>query len=181
MLAAVAAGTTEITHLAPGGDVRSTLGCLSALGADVARLGEGHIRVRGLGAPGFRTPDAALDAGNSGTTMRLLAGLLAGFPLHIRLEGDPSLSRRPMRRVIEPLTAMGARIGSEDSPAPARGGRRGAHRHPLGVARRRAPRSSAILLAPAPPPRRGTPSVVEPPGDPRPHGAGAALLRGRLQ
>jgi 3-phosphoshikimate 1-carboxyvinyltransferase len=118
MLAAIAAGTTEITHLAPGADVRSTLSCLAALGAEVEWRAEGQLRVGGLGRPGFRAPAAALDAGNSGTTMRLLAGLLAGFPLRARLEGDASLSRRPMRRVIEPLAAMGARIGSADGRPP---------------------------------------------------------------
>lgn len=118
MLGALSSGMTEITHLAPGADVASTLACMAALGAQVERIGEGAVRVRGVGQSGFRTPSAALDAGNSGTTMRLLTGLLAGYPLRATLEGDESLSRRPMRRVIEPLAAMGAAITSEGGKPP---------------------------------------------------------------
>jgi 3-phosphoshikimate 1-carboxyvinyltransferase len=118
MLAALAPGLTEITHIAPGADVASTLACLAALGARVERPAEGVARILGVGGAGFRTPQAPLDAGNSGTTMRLLAGLVSGFPLRVTLGGDASLCRRPMRRVIEPLTAMGARITSQDGRPP---------------------------------------------------------------
>src|SRR5579862_9502837 len=114
MLGGLAAGSTEITHLAPGADVASTIGCMLALGARVDQPAAGHVRIQGLGAAGLRPPTGPLDAGNSGTTMRLLAGVLAGFPVRATIVGDPSLSRRPMRRVIEPLTAMGASIGSID-------------------------------------------------------------------
>ena len=118
ILAGIAAGVTEITHLAPGADVASSLACMAALGADVEVLGNGAVRVRGVGPTGLRTPAGRLDAGNSGTTMRLLTGLLAGHPLRATIGGDASLSRRPMRRVIEPLTAMGATIHSADGKPP---------------------------------------------------------------
>jgi 3-phosphoshikimate 1-carboxyvinyltransferase len=118
MLGALAPGLTEISHVAPGADVASTLACLAALGATVDRPANGVVRIFGVGPAGPRTPRGPLDAANSGTTMRLLAGLVAGFPVRVRLDGDASLSRRPMRRVIEPLTAMGARISSADGRPP---------------------------------------------------------------
>jgi 3-phosphoshikimate 1-carboxyvinyltransferase len=118
MLGALAPGLTEISHIAPGADVASTLVCVAALGASVERPAYGVVRIRGVGAAGLRTPQTPLDAGNSGTTMRLLTGLVAGFPVRVRLEGDASLGRRPMGRVIEPLTAMGARITSNDGRPP---------------------------------------------------------------
>ena len=118
MLGALSPGVTEISHIAPGADVASTLACVAALGATVDRPGNGVARILGVGAAGLRTPPAPLDAGNSGTTMRLLAGLVAGFPVRVRLAGDASLGRRPMRRVIEPLTAMGARITSNGGRPP---------------------------------------------------------------
>ena len=111
----------EITHLAPGADVAATIACLRALGvADRrgrARLDVARPRPR-LG--GLRAPAGVARRGNSGTTMRLLAGLLAGRPVPVTITGDASLRRRPMRRVIEPLTAMGARIGSRRRPGAAR-------------------------------------------------------------
>jgi 3-phosphoshikimate 1-carboxyvinyltransferase len=118
MLSAIAAGTTSIDHLAPGEDVRSSLACMEALGASIERLGPLSVRVTGCGARGLHAPAAALDAGNSGTTMRLLAGLVASYPIATRMIGDASLSRRPMLRVIEPLTTMGAVIRSNNGRAP---------------------------------------------------------------
>lgn len=118
MLGALAPGLTEIHHLAPGADVQSTLGCLTALGAVVDASGNGTIRIHGVGPAGFRAPTGVLDAGNSGTTMRLLTGLLSGLSVRARLEGDASLSRRPMRRIIEPLSSMGARIESDEGHPP---------------------------------------------------------------
>jgi 3-phosphoshikimate 1-carboxyvinyltransferase len=118
MLGAVARGVTDVTHLAPGADVASSIACMRALGATVETTGPGAVRIHGLGRRGLKSPRAPLDAGNSGTTMRLLAGLVAGHRFRCTLEGDESLSRRPMRRVIDPLTAMGARIGSNDGRAP---------------------------------------------------------------
>jgi 3-phosphoshikimate 1-carboxyvinyltransferase len=118
MLAALAQGVTSVAHFAPGADVRATVECLRALGAVLERTGPDELTIHGCGAHGFRQPDRPLDAANSGTTMRLLAGLLAGCPIHTTLVGDPSLSRRPMRRVIDPLSLMGARISSADGHAP---------------------------------------------------------------
>ncbi len=122
-----ALGTTpmQVRNLAPGADVRSTSACLRALGVNVAE-GEGPraVAVRGVGPGGFTSPLGPLDCGNSGTTMRLLLGLVAGAGVSCTLDGDPSLRGRPMRRVLAPLRAMGARMegqgGPEDERAPLR-------------------------------------------------------------
>jgi 3-phosphoshikimate 1-carboxyvinyltransferase len=113
MLAALAEGTSEIRHFSSAADCVSTLECLRALGADVQCEGD-TVRVTGRGIKGLRRPRRALDAGNSGTTMRLLAGILAGQSFDSTLTGDGSLRRRPMRRVIEPLARMGAQIRAHD-------------------------------------------------------------------
>ncbi|HEX5215368.1 MAG TPA: 3-phosphoshikimate 1-carboxyvinyltransferase [Vicinamibacterales bacterium] len=118
LLGALAEGTTSITHLAPGADVQSTLACLHGLGVDIDYPSPLTVRLHGRGFTGLETPSATLDAGNSGTTMRLLAGILAGCSLRATIGGDESLSRRPMKRVIEPLTAMGARIDARDGHPP---------------------------------------------------------------
>jgi len=122
LLAALADGPSTFGRFAPGADCASTLRCLAALGVQVtdarAQDGTRTVCVVGRGRGGFRSPAGPLDAGNSGTTMRLLAGLLAAHPLIVTLTGDESLRRRPMRRVIEPLTLMGARIESHDGRAP---------------------------------------------------------------
>lgn len=93
-------------------DVRSTASALRALGANIPEL-SGEIRIGGLGLRGLRPPKLALDCGNSGTTTRLLAGVVAGHPFAARFEGDASLSRRPMKRIAEPLTYMGAQFDFE--------------------------------------------------------------------
>jgi 3-phosphoshikimate 1-carboxyvinyltransferase len=95
--------------LNPGEDVRATARALSALGVRVVRRGE-RWTVEGGGAASFRRPGAPIDCGNSGTTMRLLAGILAGCPFRTELVGDASLSARPMERIADPLGRMGARI-----------------------------------------------------------------------
>jgi 3-phosphoshikimate 1-carboxyvinyltransferase len=118
LLAAIAAGTTHIEHLAPGADVASTIRCIGGLGPQIESSGPGRVRIRGAGPAGLSPSAAPLDAGNSGTTMRLLAGVVAGYQFFTTLTGDASLSRRPMRRVIDPLAAMGARIGSREGCAP---------------------------------------------------------------
>jgi 3-phosphoshikimate 1-carboxyvinyltransferase len=118
MLGSVSRGTVEITNLAPGADVTSTIGICRALGANVTAVGPHHLRILGRGWSTLRTPSNDLDAGNSGTTMRLMAGLLAGRPLRATLTGDASLSRRPMARVLAPLRAMGAQISAQDGHAP---------------------------------------------------------------
>src|SRR5262245_9132958 len=117
LLAALSKGQSELRNYAPGADCRSTLSCLAALGVDVSTAGD-TITLTGRGLLSFRSPAAALDAGNSGTTMRMLTGALAAQPFDAELIGDQSLSRRPMRRVIEPLSQMGASIGATDGHAP---------------------------------------------------------------
>jgi len=109
LLAALANGPSELRGLADGADVRSTQACLSQLGVSFETEGE-LLRVQGVGLHGLQPPSADLDCGNSGTTLRLLLGILAGQPFASRLVGDASLSRRPMGRVTEPLQAMGASI-----------------------------------------------------------------------
>jgi len=118
MLAALAAGTSELRYFSAAADCHSTLGCMSALGAEV-KIEKNTVRVTGRGAHGLKSSWRALDAGNSGTTMRLLAGILAGQSFTSKLTGDDSLQRRPMKRVIAPLLEMGADIhGREDNFAP---------------------------------------------------------------
>jgi 3-phosphoshikimate 1-carboxyvinyltransferase len=118
ILAALAQGRSTITNFAPGADCRSTLHCLRALGVEIRDEGGGIVSVMGRGPGGLRSPETALDAGNSGTTMRLLAGVLAAHPFSATIVGDASLSRRPMRRVIEPLTEMGAHFEAVDGHPP---------------------------------------------------------------
>lgn len=123
MLAAVAEGTTRLGNFSSGADCASTLACLRSLGVEIAKH-DGEIGIEGS-AGAFRQPSVALDCGNSGSTMRMLSGILAGQPFSSELTGDQSLSRRPMRRIIEPLSEMGASISSQDGHAPlhVRGGR----------------------------------------------------------
>lgn len=118
LLGALASGRTRIGHLSPGADVRASLQCVSALGAQVESAGGDEVIISGWGDKGPRTPAGPLDCMNSGTTMRLLLGLLAGYPVSATLIGDGSLSARPMRRVIDPLTAMGAHVSATDGHAP---------------------------------------------------------------
>ena len=116
ILASLAEGTCRIEGLATGADVRSTASCLRALGVRIDDDGTVH----GVGLHGLRAPEAPLDCGNSGTTMRLLAGVLAGSGVGGVLDGDDSLRGRPMARVLEPLRAMGAICSSVNGRAPLR-------------------------------------------------------------
>jgi len=118
MLAALAEGTTRLRNFSSGADCASTLGCLRALGVPVTNS-NGEIAITG-GPHAFHAPSTPLDCGNSGSTMRMLSGILAGQRFSSELIGDASLSRRPMRRIIEPLSRMGAEISSEDGHAPLR-------------------------------------------------------------
>lgn len=120
MLGALADGTTRISGLLVGDDCLATLGALERLGVKIERSAETDAVVHGCGVGGFRTPDGPLDLGNSGTAMRLFAGLLAGQQVEATLTGDESLSRRPMRRVITPLAMMGASIDSDEGTPPLR-------------------------------------------------------------
>jgi len=117
ILAAIAEGPSEIHGFSASADCRSTLECLKQLGVKI-ECQEHTVVVQGAGLSGLRAPAASLDAGNSGTTMRMLAGILAGQPFRSVLTGDASLSRRPMKRVIDPLTRMGARIQSAEGGLP---------------------------------------------------------------
>src|SRR5260370_6124674 len=116
-LACLAEGESWVDGLPEGEDVRATVACLRALGADIQRS-DRTARIRGAGLRSFATPHGNLDCANSGTTMRLLLGLLAGSSISATLDGDASLRRRPMARVIDPLERMGARIESLDGRAP---------------------------------------------------------------
>jgi 3-phosphoshikimate 1-carboxyvinyltransferase len=113
ILASLAEGPSEITRFSAAADCRSTLDCFMQLGVKIEIQGDG-VRVAGLGLEGLRKPRRTLDAGNSGTTMRMLAGILAGQEFRSTLDGDASLRRRPMRRVIDPLAQMGARIHARE-------------------------------------------------------------------
>lgn len=110
ILASQARGTTLISGLSRGGDVRNTARALRRLGVEVAAWGAEPLAVRGAGLGGWREPEGVLDFGNSGTGIRLMAGLLAAHPFFSVLSGDRYLRRRPMRRIAEPLRLMGARI-----------------------------------------------------------------------
>ena len=111
MLGAIAEGTTEVHFFSTSADCQSTLDCLQKLGAVIERK-DNVVTIRGAGPGGLRAPSGVLDAGNSGSTMRMLAGILAGQPFRSILKGDASLSRRPMERVAGPLRQMGARVKS---------------------------------------------------------------------
>ena len=117
MLAALADGTSRIKNFSTSADCAATLSCLRQLGVELEREGS-DVVVHGLGAEGLRAPREPLDCGNSGTTMRLLAGILAGQNFTSTLTGDESLRSRPMERIIEPLKMMGANISSADGRAP---------------------------------------------------------------
>jgi 3-phosphoshikimate 1-carboxyvinyltransferase len=119
LIAALAEGDSEIAGFAPdAADPRSTLRCLQTLGIHLTPTAS-KLAVHGRGLHGFHTPNRMLDAGNSGTTIRLITGILAGQPFVSSIGGDESLNRRPMRRIIDPLTEMGARIeASKNLTAP---------------------------------------------------------------
>ncbi len=112
MLAAIAEGTSEIQNYSTAADCGSTLDCLSRLGVLVEGRADGAVTIHGKGLNGLQAPARELDAGNSGSTIRMLSGILAGQPFRSVVVGDASLSRRPMQRIVEPLTRMGARIQS---------------------------------------------------------------------
>ncbi|MGA7382958.1 MAG: 3-phosphoshikimate 1-carboxyvinyltransferase [Terriglobales bacterium] len=118
MLAAIAEGASRLENFSTGADCASTLDCLRALGVEWERS-ENVVTIQGRG-PKLLAPTAPLDCGNSGSTMRMLSGILAGQDFRSELAGDASLSRRPMARVITPLQAMGAKISADGSHAPLR-------------------------------------------------------------
>ena len=117
MIAALADGTSRIKNFSASDDCAATLRCLAQFGVSITRAGT-DVSVAGAGPHSLRAPSAPLDCGNSGTTMRLLAGILAGQNFKSTLTGDASLRSRPMQRIIEPLQMMGAGILSDDGRAP---------------------------------------------------------------
>src|SRR6266550_454197 len=117
MIAALAQGTSSIKNFSTSADCAATLLCLKALGVLIGK-DDADLLITGVGTDGLREPKAPLDCGNSGTTMRLLAGILAGQNFTSTLTGDESLRSRPMQRIIEPLQMMGANISSRDGRAP---------------------------------------------------------------
>lgn len=161
LFAAVADGRSTLRGLADGADVASTAACLDELGVRVKRSGDAVI-VGGAGFGGLREAGTVLDCGNSGTTMRMLAGLLAGRDFLSVLAGDESLSSRPMRRVLDPLEAMGARVDGRDggrlAPLTVRGGALHGLRHELATASGQV--KTALILAGLQ--ADGTTEVVEP-------------------
>src|SRR5580704_6078628 len=116
MLAGLAEGTTRLSNFSTGADPHSSLACMAALGATVENKGT-HIEVIGT-AGHFQQPAAALDCGNSGSTMRMLSGLIAAHPHTFTLIGDHSLTLRPMERIRKPLSQMGAKLDLVDGHAP---------------------------------------------------------------
>lgn len=160
IMGAIADGTTVIANCSPGKDVESTQNCLRQLGIPIEIEGE-QIRVHGRGMLGLSPSQQALDAGNSGTTMRLLSGILAAQPFESTLTGDDSLCKRPMNRIVDPLRKMHAEIDSRNgSYAPLH--IRGCQLHPI-TYRTPVPSAqikSAILLAGLY--ANGTTLVIEP-------------------
>ena len=117
MLAGIVEGTSRFHNFAAARDCYSTLGCMKLLGCDWRKLEDGSIEVQGCG-PHLIAPSEPLDCGNSGSTMRMLSGILAGQPFSSELFGDESLSRRPMARIMEPLSQMGARLEASEGGRP---------------------------------------------------------------
>ena len=160
MLAALAEGRSRFENYATGADCASTLACVETLGCQVEREDNGAISIRGLGSE-LKRPSLPLDCGNSGSTMRMLSGIVAGQPFTSILVGDASLSRRPMKRIIEPLTEMGAQIGATEggrAPLEIHGARLRAieYRPPVASAQVKTSVLFAGLLA------KGKTSVAEP-------------------
>ncbi len=147
LFAALADGVSNLQGWLPAADCEATLRCVRALGIEVERHAEDHLIVHGSGLKGLRPASGPLDCGGSGTTMRLLMGILAAFPFPSVLVGNPQLSRRPMERVARPLRQMGADVITTEGHAPVyvRGGALRGIRYELPVASAQV--KSAVLLA----------------------------------
>src|SRR5437870_8011681 len=117
LIASLAEGVSTIHNYSTGADCHSTLGCMRALGVAIEENGA-EITIRGHGLDGLKAPASELDAGNSGSTIRMLSGILAAQPFSSRLVGDESLSRRPMDRIMKPLGEMCASISARDGRYP---------------------------------------------------------------
>lgn len=160
MLAAIAEGTSRIHSFAESEDCQSTLNCLKSLGVRIERQ-QNEVAIEGCGLTGLKAPVEPLDAGNSGSTIRMMSGILAGQSFRTVIGGDDSLSRRPMKRIIEPLARMGARIQSTEGglpPLTIDGGNLVPIRYELPVASAQV--KTAVLFAGLYAP--GTTEVVEP-------------------
>lgn len=118
MFGSLAEGTTQVTGFLEGGDSLGTLQAFRDMGVEIDGPHDGRVTIHGVGLHGLKNPNKALDMGNSGTSMRLLAGILSGQSFDTTMIGDNSLSKRPMGRVITPLTQMGAKIDSRDGKPP---------------------------------------------------------------
>jgi 3-phosphoshikimate 1-carboxyvinyltransferase len=149
MIGAIASGITDIQNFLPGQDCQSTVRCIQQLGIEIDQMSPTHLQVKGKGLAGLSEPGNCLDAGNSGTTIRLLSGLLAGQDFLSIVTGDASIRQRPMARVAEPLRKMGAQVWGRNegryAPLAIRGGHLKAidYRTPVASAQIK----SAVLLA----------------------------------
>ncbi len=160
MLAAIAGGRSLLTNYSTGEDCASTLECIRSLGVKCERTAN-RVQIDGRGPEGLCSPSAPLEAGNSGSTIRMLSGILAGLPFESSVQGDASLSRRPMQRIMTPLRLMGASIEARDAqfpPLKIRGGSLRAIRYELPVASAQV--KSCVLLAGLH--ADGTTEVIEP-------------------
>jgi 3-phosphoshikimate 1-carboxyvinyltransferase len=147
MIAALAEGTSELRNFAAARDCHSTLGCMKSLGADVT-VDKTTVKITGRGLRGLKSSWRALDAENSGTTIRLLSGILSGQSFTTKISGDASLQQRPMKRVVTPLRQMGADIRAKDDnfpPLEIHGGRLNAIHYEMPMASAQV--KSAVLLA----------------------------------
>jgi len=160
--AAMAAGESALANLATGNDVARTRAAIEALGVSTREAVDGSVMVDGRGVDAWREPVTAVDCGNSGTTMRFLAGACAGRPFRTVLTGDASLSSRPMARVLDPLRAMGADVSGSDgnnrAPLVIRGGSLHGTRHELSIASAQV--KTALVLAALQ--AEGVTEIVEP-------------------
>ncbi|AFT66726.1 MULTISPECIES: 3-phosphoshikimate 1-carboxyvinyltransferase [Cycloclasticus] len=162
MLGSLAEGVTQVSGFLEAEDALATLKTFQLMGVDIERLGEGRLRINGVGLHGLKAPQEDLYVGNSGTSMRLLSGILAGQKFDSTLTGDHSLTKRPMRRVLDPLSLMGAAVESTDagtSPLKVHGGAplRGIqYKMPMGSAQVKSCLLLAGLYA------EGTTEVIEP-------------------
>jgi 5-enolpyruvylshikimate-3-phosphate synthase len=147
MLGAIAEGVTQVSGFLEGEDAISTMNAFRAMGVRIDGPRQGEVTVRGVGMRGLRAPDAPIDCGNSGTSMRLLSGLLAGQSFACELIGDASLMKRPMRRVADPLARMGARIATGADGRPPVKIAPGERASEIRVAARRALRAGPHLRA----------------------------------
>jgi 3-phosphoshikimate 1-carboxyvinyltransferase len=147
LLGGLADGASRVSDFLPSGDCLATLACLQALGVEIETHGDTTLTIHGRGLRGLRVPATSLDCVRSGTTMRLLAGILAGQSFESTLTGDAQLLRRPMRRIVEPLRRMGAEIEDTEGHAPLTicGRRLRGYDHTLAIASAQV--KSALLLA----------------------------------